>query len=115
MKIIHKDKLISNPFKPYTKEELNYIIELLNKNSNIHVSEILFGILKDINPNTKLTNTQIKKIRFIYLKGDDISKSQLYDFTENNSSKWFVSRIKIHFNKRKRKKVNYDECGNEIL
>jgi len=113
-KPFHNNKLISNPFKPYTKEELDLIVKLLNDNKSIHVNEILNKI-KEINPESKLTNTQIKKVRFVYLKGDEIAKSQLYDFTENDKSKWFTSRIKIQLNKRKKGQCNFDEEGNTIL
>lgn len=111
-KPFHTNKLITNPFKPYTKQELELIINMLNVNKNLHVSEILSEILK-INPNTKLSHTQIKKIRFVYLKGDDISKSQLWDF-ENDKSRLFVSRVKLQLNKRKKGLDNFDEYGNII-
>ncbi len=113
-KPFHANKLISNPFNPYTKEELELIIKLLEENKSIHVSEILSKIT-ELNSETKLTNTQIKKIRFVYLKGDDVAKSQLFDFTDNDKSKWFVSRVKIQLNKRKHGHTNFDEHGNPCL
>ena len=113
-KPFHANKLIENPFKPYTKNELELIINLLNENKDIHVSEILDKV-KEINPNTKLTNTQIKKIRFIHFKGDEIAKSQMYDFTNKDTSRLFISRVKIQLNKRKKGIINFDENGKEIL
>ncbi len=113
-KPFHANKLISDPFNPYTKEELELIVKLLDEDKDIHVSEILTKVV-ELNSETRLTNTQIKKIRFIYFKGDEIAKSQLFDFTEKDTSKWFVSRVKIQLNKRKHGHINYDENGNPCL
>lgn len=104
-KPVHANKMLEHPFKPYTKGELELITTLLNENKEIHVSEIL-EIVKKINPDTKLTNTQIKKIRLIHFKGDSLAKEQMWEFTENETSRWFISRVKIHMNNRKAENVN---------
>lgn len=107
-KPFHANKMLANPFKPYTKPELELIINLINTNKEIHVSEILNELVLNF-PNCKLTNTQIKKIRFVHFKGDEISKSQMWEFDENGKSKWFISRVKIHNNNRKHGHINFDE------